>query len=222
MQSEFNYVISLPKFQGMNNRIALVLKTKDISPSQLADELGVQRSGISHIMNGRNKPSLEFVQKLIRLYPDISMQWILFGEGPMMNPYPGIAGPAEVVSSEKPKPRMMELFSMDDDSATNGVTPEKEKEPETLPKPIENQDIKSSSGESEKEAGKIEEQPIILEIAAEAETVTEKRRERPMEVPEKPNPKKNPEQPEKSVRKISRIMVFYNDRTFVEYQPGEE
>ncbi|NTW24778.1 MAG: helix-turn-helix transcriptional regulator, partial [Lentimicrobium sp.] len=117
----------------MNSRIALVLKAKNISPSTLADDLGVQRSGISHILNGRNKPSLEFIQKLIKLYPDISIQWILFGEGQMMNPYPGKI--AEVVESsaltfpdEKPKPRIMELFSTVDEHEQVEPTPERGKE----------------------------------------------------------------------------------------------
>ena len=91
----------------------MVLKAKNISPAQLADDLGVQRSGISHILNGRNKPSLDFVQKLIRLYPDISMQWLLFGEGPMMNPYPYRdiePGKKDSEEMQKPKTRMMELF----------------------------------------------------------------------------------------------------------------
>lgn len=71
----------------MNSRIALVLKTKNITPAEMADQIGVQRSGVSHILNGRNKPSLDFVQKLLKKYPDISMNWLLFGQGPMMNPY---------------------------------------------------------------------------------------------------------------------------------------
>lgn len=210
----------------MNNRIALVLKTKDISPSQLADELGVQRSGISHIMNGRNKPSLEFVQKLIRLYPDISMQWILFGEGPMMNPYPGSQAelPANPVTvpSEKPKPRMMELFSTIDEDAGIQAAPGKEKEPLEVLNPAGDQEIIMPFNEPEKDSGKNEKPEVALKPAEEPILEKQKIENRQTETPDKTEHKKNPVQPEKTARKISRIMVFYNDRTFVEYQPGED
>jgi len=67
----------------MIERILLILKTKNISSSQLADEIGVQRSNISHILSGRNKPSLEFIKKILDRYKDINMEWLINGKGPM-------------------------------------------------------------------------------------------------------------------------------------------
>jgi transcriptional regulator with XRE-family HTH domain len=61
----------------LNNKIKNILLIKDLSPSRFADEIGVQRSSISHILSGRNKPSLEIVQKIIRRFPDLGMEWIL-------------------------------------------------------------------------------------------------------------------------------------------------
>jgi transcriptional regulator with XRE-family HTH domain len=68
----------------MVDRIIAILKEKNISPSRFADEIGVQRSGISHLIAGRNKPSLEFVQKVIARYPEIRVEWLLNGSGPMI------------------------------------------------------------------------------------------------------------------------------------------
>ena len=65
----------------MINRILLVLKTQNLTSSQFADEIGVQRSSISHILSGRNNPSLEFVTKILKRFPDINSEWILFGKG---------------------------------------------------------------------------------------------------------------------------------------------
>lgn len=67
----------------MIERIIALLKEKNISPSRFADEIGVQRSSISHLMAGRNKPSLEFVQKIIARYPEIRIEWLLNGSGSM-------------------------------------------------------------------------------------------------------------------------------------------
>ena len=68
----------------MIERILEVLKAKNFSPSQFADEIGVQRSNISHLVSGRNKPSLEFIQKIIKRFPDINPDYLLSGLGNML------------------------------------------------------------------------------------------------------------------------------------------
>ena len=62
------------------NRIQEVMKNNELSSSQFAERLGVQRSGISHILSGRNKPSLEFITKIHFKFDSVSIQWLLFGE----------------------------------------------------------------------------------------------------------------------------------------------
>jgi transcriptional regulator with XRE-family HTH domain len=84
----------------MINRIQLILKTKNISPSQFADQIQVQRSGVSHILSGRNNPSLDFILKILRTYPEIDADWLLFGKGQMINlagkPEPAINAAEEI------------------------------------------------------------------------------------------------------------------------------
>jgi transcriptional regulator with XRE-family HTH domain len=65
----------------MVNRIQEIIKRYDLSPSKLADMLEVPRSTISHILSERNKPSLEFIYKLMDKFPEISLNWLLKGEG---------------------------------------------------------------------------------------------------------------------------------------------
>ncbi len=65
----------------MVNRILLLLKEKNISVSQFADLIEVQRSSMSHIISGRNKPSLDFILKIFSKFPEINVNWLLFGEG---------------------------------------------------------------------------------------------------------------------------------------------
>ena len=67
----------------MINRINLILRAKNITAKQFAEEIGIQPSGMSHIMSGRNNPSLEFVNKVIRRYPEIDANWLLLGKGEM-------------------------------------------------------------------------------------------------------------------------------------------
>lgn len=67
----------------MVNRINLILRAKNITARQFAEEIGIQPSGMSHILSGRNNPSLEFVTKVIRRYPEIDANWLLLGKGEM-------------------------------------------------------------------------------------------------------------------------------------------
>lgn len=62
-------------------RLDKILRYYDVSASSFADQINVQRSSISHLLSGRNKPSLEFVMKVIKTYPEINLYWLLNGKG---------------------------------------------------------------------------------------------------------------------------------------------
>ena len=84
----------------MINRINLLLKAKNITARQFAEAIGIQPSGMSHIMSGRNNPSLDFVSKVIRRYPEIDANWLLLGKGEM---YTSAAPPpSPTLFSEEP------------------------------------------------------------------------------------------------------------------------
>jgi len=68
----------------MVDRILLVLKIKNLSPSKFADEIGIQRSSMSHIMSGRNLPSLDLILKMLQQFKDINPEWLMQGNGPML------------------------------------------------------------------------------------------------------------------------------------------
>lgn len=63
------------------NRIETFLNEINMSPSLFADAIGVQRATISHILSGRNNPSLDFVQKVLSRFPKLNPDWILSGKG---------------------------------------------------------------------------------------------------------------------------------------------
>lgn len=62
-------------------RIQTVMDHYGLTVSAFADQIGVQRSSISHLLNGRNKPSLDFVMKLVDTYPQVNLYWLLQGVG---------------------------------------------------------------------------------------------------------------------------------------------
>ena len=67
----------------MKERLSKIITSEGLTPSLLADELGVQRSGISHIMSGRNYPSFDFLQKLLQRFPKLNAEWLILGHGAM-------------------------------------------------------------------------------------------------------------------------------------------
>ena len=69
----------------MKTRIKALLEHKGLTSAKFADIIGVQRSSISHILSGRNNPSLDFIQKLMIKFPEIDNNWLLLGEGEMIN-----------------------------------------------------------------------------------------------------------------------------------------
>jgi transcriptional regulator with XRE-family HTH domain len=68
----------------MVNRIQSILRHYNMAPSKFADILEVPRSTISHILSERNKPSLEFIQKVMEKFPEIETEWLIKGEGQML------------------------------------------------------------------------------------------------------------------------------------------
>lgn len=62
-------------------RLQIIIDYYQLSAATLADKMNVQRSSISHLLSGRNKPSLDFVLKLIKQFPEVNLYWLLNGLG---------------------------------------------------------------------------------------------------------------------------------------------
>ena len=67
----------------MKERLSKIITAEGLTPALLAEKIGVQRSGISHILSGRNKPSMDFLEKMLSHFPKINAEWLILGEGSM-------------------------------------------------------------------------------------------------------------------------------------------
>jgi len=65
--------------EDVANRIQEIIKKKGISNSEMADTIGLPRPILSHILSGRNKPSLAVIQKIAEAFSDIDTEWLLIG-----------------------------------------------------------------------------------------------------------------------------------------------
>lgn len=69
--------------EEMKDRIAHIIRAKNLTAAEFAIRLGIQPSNVSHLLSGRNNPSLDFVRKLKETFPEYNLDWIVMGKGPM-------------------------------------------------------------------------------------------------------------------------------------------
>lgn len=67
--------------KNFTKRLQQIIDFYSLSASSFADKIGVQRSSISHILSGRNKPSLDFVMKILSSFPEVDLYWLLNDKG---------------------------------------------------------------------------------------------------------------------------------------------
>ena len=85
----------------MIDRIREVINYSQLSAASFADTIGISRSGLTHLLTGRNQPSLEVAKKILAKYPEISTEWLIMGMGDMMRPD---AGTSPDVNNPAPEP----------------------------------------------------------------------------------------------------------------------
>lgn len=88
--------------EEFTNRLHQVMKHYELSAASFADKIEVGRSSISHLLSGRNKPSLDFVLKIVNAFPDVELYWLLNGKGSF---------PPEKKTFAPTAPKPQDLFS---------------------------------------------------------------------------------------------------------------
>jgi transcriptional regulator with XRE-family HTH domain len=101
----------------MKERILQLIEAEKTSAAEFADRIGVQRSNVSHILNGRNNPGFSFIQKILETFPKINSRWLLTGEGEM---YEGKV----ILSENKSKTNNLFTVQTPDVKASNEVKQE--------------------------------------------------------------------------------------------------
>ena len=67
----------------MKEQLLKLIKDKNLTSAKFADVIGVQASSISHILSDRNKPSYDFILKILSRFPELNAEWLLSGKGSM-------------------------------------------------------------------------------------------------------------------------------------------
>ena len=152
------------------------MNSEQLTSARLAEIIGVQPSGISHILSGRNKPGFDFIQKILGNYPSLNAEWLIMGRGMMYK--------QEFVQGE--------LFA---DNKT-GLSAYESDDNRELP-PGDESDVKSDETGVTNVNSEQSEDDYIRESDS-----------------------KTTGSEIGSLKKIDRIVVFYDDMTFSSYSPG--
>jgi len=155
-------------------RIEKVMQLEGMNSAVFAAAINIQGSTLSHILNGRNNPSLTVLQSILNRFPNISPEWLIMGQGSV-----------ERVSKQS---QMPSLFPTDDESISKSVSSE--------PKMVEKTDTTFSP---------IQQKTVFT-----------------TEIPVQPVQDQSPSQLipqfEQSKRSVRKIIVYYTDNTFQEFQ----
>lgn len=121
----------------IRERIAYILKHEKLSASLFADRIGVQRSSISHVLSGRNKPSLDYLQKILQNFSSYNAEWLVMGIG---EPIKGLIKPKQnLFTATEPnssgKSETTDIISKNVNKPIQDSSESRLVEPETIPTP---------------------------------------------------------------------------------------
>jgi transcriptional regulator with XRE-family HTH domain len=108
---------------SISQRIAYIQEQEGLSATAFADAIGVQRSGLSHIYSDRNKPSIDFIQKLIKAFPTYRVEWLLNGQEPVLKQSSMIKSRVKPKVTQPEQPKTIFDMLESEPSATYGEKP---------------------------------------------------------------------------------------------------
>ena len=95
----------------IQERILFLMKARGMNPTLFADEIGVQRSSISHILSGRNNPSLDIITKILNRFSDVDSNWLVLGKGSLVQKSEGKSIEEKNIEFSKPSETKLSDFS---------------------------------------------------------------------------------------------------------------
>lgn len=177
---------------SLNERIAKVIEYSGLTSSEFADEIDVQRSSISHVTSGRNKPSLEFIIKIKSRFPEILWDWLVTGDGEMLKSELSEEDTANLEENSRPT-SLPDLFTL--------ISGDEEEEIPVKEIPLPKEDFTPFS-----------ESPVAHQSKAEEKIIDSQRLE---------NPNQNfaKQFVGNQQDKIKRIVIFYENGKFESFEP---
>ncbi|KAA9327454.1 helix-turn-helix transcriptional regulator [Hymenobacter busanensis] len=200
----------------MVDRIRQLLQARQLSPTQFADTIGVARPIVSHILSGRNKPSLEVVQKIIAAFPDLSMAWLLTGQGQMAVQVLPVDASIDAASPTNPSEvhRPEQALDARNSKVQEGSKPQRrdgaKRATASVPVLTSEQNVQATQASFPPESNQGLETSFTTPPPpaphAQSSPSVESKAPAVAQVP----------------KRVRRVVIFYSDGTFSDYSPSEE
>lgn len=196
------------------DRIKIVMKSQQLNAAGFADEIGVQRANVSHVLTGRNKPSLDFIERILLQYPRVNAAWLISGkiQDEKQTDTLSDAKPAPAPAPEASGSAQSELFEnkqLQSDLANK--TTEKETAPEGSSYP-------TSIADKGKE---VSDETPYKPYTATKKVDTDLPNESTRSVSEGASQAESYRGMANPSKRLSRIVLFYEDNTFDSYIQNE-
>jgi transcriptional regulator with XRE-family HTH domain len=179
----------------MVDRIKQIMEFYQLTPASFAEQIGINRSNLTHLFSGRNHPSLELAKKILHYYPEIKTEWLIMGVGEMLK---NNEDRELALKTQQEKNHSTEFLEPDLFNSYSSPTIQKTIVSEssiTLPGPGKNQILDS---------------PEVKSLKNTPQTIVDIQLEKKNETPP-PSLKEIP--------KITQIVFFYSDKSFEVFQP---
>ncbi len=189
----------------IQGRIVELMSHFKLTAGALAEAIGVQPSSVSHVLSGRNRPSLDFVLRILEQYPEVSSDWLLHGSGKMLkqaqseNPLQGSLFGSEEESEADVRLEDEQIRESVADAASEQETVQQESAP-------------VSSARSPRQEREVK--PAVQKPAP--RRAVQRNQSAKSEAAKAPAQEDKPQ----SQRRIERIIIFYSDNTFEQFSPA--
>lgn len=180
----------------MVDRIRKVMEYYQLSPTNFADTIDINRSSLTHIFSGRNQPSLDVAKKILKAFPDVNTEWLVMGMGPMLK-NETTTEPTVTTVDNMPQTDLFGNYEMD-------TTPKTTDEP-------------TASQEEEVVSEPVAETPEDVPVRKPT-TSTRSRRNADSNISTRES-KRDRISDSQGDKKIVKIVFFYDDHSFEEYRP---
>ena len=187
----------------MVDRIKQLIEFKGLTPAAFANEVEINRSGLTHIFSGRNQPSLDLIRKILLTFPDISTEWLMLGKGNMLRELKDTGGSVQIEEEQNYR-----RFVQADLFAPPELL-------ETPVLPIQNEQVLKSVSVAQTDPGKNEEEVKDKKIGMIGKTI----RNRANIADDFSDRRKKINSQED--KKIEKVIFFYADNTFETYYPSK-
>ena len=210
----------------MIDRIKQVIDYSQLSSSAFADTIGISRSGLTHLLTGRNQPSLDVARKILAKFPEVSTEWLIMGMGEMLRlDEQPVEAPVEELDRVSPTEYPAENLKFDRQTNLFGEFENPMNPEEDMQEDVEIV-TEQENGALEREAKDTEEtvetvsvsRPIVADTLPEVTTPAQPSVRKSSEYRQATPVKRDRRQPNNTPeRKLQKIVFFYDDHSFEVY-----